>query len=164
MITVESPDLKRLAAGAAVYPKALRAGIRKQLNAGALDAAKASRSKIRGMGVKGDVPYKEAAGLRAAIGSAIKATTTINSLGASSKIYVANTGALTANNRYRVAQLFDKGAPFRHPLFGTWVDGLPSQNAYPYFQTVIAERAVAIRELMQATLLEAAVATLPNVT
>lgn len=163
MITVESPDLKRLAAGAAVYPKALRSAIRKQLAAGALEAAKASRKQIRSMSVKGDVPYKQGSGLRADIGTAIKASTTINSLGAGSKIYVAKSGALTAHNRWRVAQLLDSGKSFRHPLFGEWVEGLPDQQPFPYFKTVIAERAAEIRLSMQATLIEAARVTLPNV-
>jgi hypothetical protein len=161
MIVVESPDLKRLAAGAAAYPKVLRASIRKELAAAALAAAKESRSKIRGMPVKGAVPYKESTGLRAAIGAATKAKTTVNSLGAASKIYVARSAALAEHNRWRVAQLFDAGAAFRHPVYGTKT--FVSQQPYPYFRTVIAERAPAIREAMQRTLLEAAKATLPNV-
>jgi hypothetical protein len=172
MITVESPDLKRLAAGATLYPKAQRSALRKELAAAALEAAKASRSKIRGMPVKGDIPYKEAADLRAAIGAATKAVTTVNSLGAGSKIYVAKSGALAAHNRWRVAQLFDGGAQFGaysaggggsfiHPVYGTKT--LVSQGGFPYFKTVIAERAPAIREAMQRTLLAAAKATLPNV-
>jgi hypothetical protein len=40
---------------------------------------------------------------------------------------------------------------------------LVAQGGFPYFRTVIAERAPAIREAMQKTLLEAAKATLPNV-
>jgi hypothetical protein len=154
MIVVESPDLKRLAAGAAAYPKVLRASIRKELATAALAAAKESRSKIRGMPVKGAVPYKESTGLRAAIGA-------VNSLGAASKIYVARSAALAEHNRWRVAQLFDAGAAFRHPVYGTKT--FVSQQPYPYFKTVIAERAPAIREAMQKTLLEAAKATLPNV-
>jgi hypothetical protein len=161
VIRVESPDLKRLAAGASVYPKVLRSAIRKELAAGALEAAKASRSKIRGMPVKGDVPYRQGGGLRADIAAAIRASTTINSLGAGSKIYVARSGKLTENNRWRVAQLFDAGATFRHPIFGT--KKFAPQDPFPYFKTVIAEHAPAIRARMQVTLLEAAKATLPNV-
>jgi hypothetical protein len=172
MIVVESPDLKRLAAGAAAYPKVLRASIRKELAAAALAAAKESRSKIRGMPVKGAVPYKESTGLRAAIGAATKAKTTVNSLGAGSKIYVARSAALAEHNRWRVAQLFDGaaqfgayasggGGSFMHPVYGTKT--LVAQGGFPYFKTVIAERAPAIREAMQKTLLEAAKATLPNV-
>lgn len=163
MIVVESPDLKRLAAGASAYPKVLRSAIRKQLAAGALEAAKASRSKIRGMPVKGDVPYRQGGGLRADISAAVKATTTVNSLGAQSRIRVQKNAKLAEHNRWRVAQLFDSGKPFRHRYWGEWVEGAKDQAPYPYFKTVIAERAPAIREAMQRTLLEAAKATLPNV-
>jgi hypothetical protein len=164
MIKIESPDLQHLAVGSKAYGKALRSALRKEITGIAKKGVTTVKSTIRGMPVKGDVPYRQAAGLRQAIANATRASTAITAAnGVSASIRVGKGGGLAANNRWRVAQLINRG-PFRHPLFGEWVEGLPDQPGFPYFDKPLLELAPEMMVAANVAVLEAARATLPNVT
>lgn len=161
MIEVQSLDLRALALGAKEFPKPLRSAVRKSLKGVANEGAQAAKAKILGMPSKG---HSGGSNLRSDIAAAIKVAPSVTAgRGAQIRVRVAMSPALAAHRRFRVAQLLDKGKPFRHPYFGEWVDNEKDQQPFPYFRSTMYERAPAMRAAMQASLLEAISLTIPNV-
>jgi hypothetical protein len=162
MYTVDTSDFQRLAAGAAAFDKPLRAATRKQLNAVGRIGGAAVKGKIRTMPSKGGHSRRQGS-LRRDIAAAVRVTGAVSEANvASVKVRVVETGALAAENRWRVAQLLDKGG-VRHPVYGhrdaAWVD----QPGYPYFRSVLMLQAPAMRVAARAALEAAVLATIPNV-
>lgn len=139
MIKVDAAAYERLGADTKAFGKVLRASMRKELTVVGNLGKKAVQAKIRSMPVKGDVPYRQGGGLRRDIAAATRSSAAIAvRSGTNVTIRVGRTGALSAHNRWRVAQLMDRG-DFRHPLFGEWVEGLPDQKGFPYFHDTLEE-------------------------
>ncbi len=165
MLTVVSPDLQRLAAGAKVFPKPLRASMRKELTVIARIGSNASKAKIRGMPSAGGQPYGGAPGLRSSIASAIRVSATANvGSGVGVRIRVAQTGALEAHNRFTVAKYLDTRGTFAHKVYGRWTNPKQITPGYKYFESELEKLAPEMRAAALTAIRAATFATMPNVT
>lgn len=177
MLTVVSPDLQRLAAGAKVFPKPLRASMRKELTVIARTGQKASKSRIRSMPSGGGRRidrtrlarfdagiFTAEAGLRSVIASAIRVTATASTTkGVGVRIYVADTADLEDHRRFRVAQLLDTKGTFAHKVYGRWTTPKQITPGFKYFEQELEKLSPEMRLAAAEAIRVATFATMPNV-
>jgi hypothetical protein len=152
-----------LAAGAKVFPKPLRAAMRKELTVIGRTGRDRVKAKILAAPSAGGTPYNEAGGLRSSIAAAVRVSATSNTgSGVGLRIRVAQTGALEAHNRFRYAQLIDKKS-FPHKVYGRWSNPKKFVSQYSYFEKPLEELAPEMHAAAISVIRAAVVATMPNV-